>query len=343
MKFSVVIPVHNGERYLQTTLRSALNQARRADEIILVDDASTDQTAAIANSPEWNGGIRYFYNDKSTGFVDAWNRAIAKATGDFVTILHQDDLLHPHCLSHMQDALNRYPHVRHIYTACNYIDEGGNIIGIPPEPHSVDPMLYSGKQYAKSYLNGMITNQHIHRCPGVATNLDLLLNQCSYRKEAGHIADDDFFMRVGAFTDVIGISEPLTSFRVHPCSTTSKLDSLSLRLAEDYLFQTRYYKENRGILDSNDILKLNKQAVKFTNLLLFQAILYKRPELREKAFRIRQQLGMLIPFLVEKSTPGWAKLMWCLANRGPTRDHATNLYVTFLYRFIKIRNRSYGK
>jgi glycosyltransferase involved in cell wall biosynthesis len=341
MRFSIVIPARNGERYLTMAIASALKQTRSADEIVVVDDASTDKTAEILKSFEWRGYIKYYHNEQSTGFVDAWNRAIAKATSDLVTILHQDDLLHPDYLAYIENALERYPHIRHIYSACNYIDENGDVIRTTPEPHSVEPVLYSGKDYAKNYLNGAITSKHIHRCPGVTTSRRLLLNDCTYRKEAGLIADDDFFLRVGKFTDVVGISRPLASFRIHPFSTTNRVDSLSLRLAEDYLFQTRSYRENNGILDSDDILKLNRQAVKFANLLLFQAILYKRPDLKEKAFEIREQLDVLLPFLVEENLPKWAKLMWLLAYRLPTKDRTADLYVKCLYTLIRIRDAVY--
>jgi glycosyltransferase involved in cell wall biosynthesis len=58
MQFSVVIPAHNGELYLRLTIESALNQTRKADEIIVVDDASTDKTAEIAQSLEYRASVR---------------------------------------------------------------------------------------------------------------------------------------------------------------------------------------------------------------------------------------------------------------------------------------------
>src|ERR1700690_1028545 len=127
MTFSIVIPAHNGELFLQSAISSALSQSRKADEIIVVDDASKDGTAGIAHSSEFSGHIKYYFNKQSSGFVDAWNRAISKAWGDFVTILHQDDLLHPEYLEHMENAVRRYPQARHLYAACNYIDGNDHI------------------------------------------------------------------------------------------------------------------------------------------------------------------------------------------------------------------------
>ena len=61
---------------------------------------------------------------------------------------------------------------------------------------------------------------------------------------AGHIADDDFFYRVGMYTDVIGIHLPLASFRIHGESATGVLDDAVLvgRLMDDYIYQCRQWK-----------------------------------------------------------------------------------------------------
>jgi glycosyltransferase involved in cell wall biosynthesis len=322
MRFSIVIPAYNGESYLRLAIRSALGQKRKGDEVIVVDDASTDQTAVIAKSSEWNGSVEYFYNGNSTGFVDAWNRAIARAKGDFVTILHQDDLLHPDYLLHIEKALQLFPGVKHIYTACNYIDGQGNVIGASLKSHSLEPTLYTGKDYAKNYLDGVILNRHIHRCPGVTTSRELLLNQCTYRKEAGHIADDDFFLRVGVFTHVIGIAYPLASYREHVNSQTCSLQSLTLQLAKDYVFQTKYYKQHNTLLDTEDILRMNRITARFINLLLFHSLLYRNEDWLSKSCDLRREFEDLLKIPIRKHLPGWARLMWAISGLDKNNDLA---------------------
>jgi glycosyltransferase involved in cell wall biosynthesis len=335
--FSIVIPACNGERYLKLAIESALNQTRPGDEIVVVDDASTDGTAAICHPYELERHIKYFFNERSTGFVDAWNRAVAKASGDFVTILHQDDLLHPEYIETMEKALITHPQVRHLYTGCNYLDEGGKLIRTTPPPHSRKPILYSGRQYAHNYLTGVIQNSHIHRCPGVMTSRALLISLCTYRKEAGHIADNDFFYRVGAFTDVIGISQPLASFRVHRHSETGKLVSLAQRLARDYVFQARYHKENDTLFDCEDITEINRTVIQFISRLLFQALLYKKQEWMEEAFRLREELEVLLPLFTENNMPFWARIMWKMA-RLKKKNLGATLYAKALHMAVRTRN-----
>jgi glycosyltransferase involved in cell wall biosynthesis len=337
--FSIAIPVHNGEKFLAATLASAFNQKRRPDEILAVDDASTDQSSNILQSPEWGGKVRYIFNQYSTGFVDAWNRVVQFARSDFVTILHQDDLLEPEYLLHVERALLSYPRCQHIYCGYYYIDAAGNRIGESPTPHLLTPVSRSGKEYAHRYLEGVIRNRHIHRCPGVTTGRTLLLGKCSYRKEAGLIADDDFFLRVGQFTDVIGISQPLATFRRHGGSETAKLESLSHRLAQDYLFQTKEYQTRPSFLADSDIALIHDQTVRFINSFFLESILKSNPEWLEKAGQLRQEYERVVGGYFLKSSSAGARLLWSIAQQmGPdSRSFAT--LSSLLRAFMKAKKK----
>lgn len=323
--FSIVIPACNGERFLQCTIDSSLGQTRKADEIIVVDDASSDDTAEIAKS--YGEKIKYYFNDRATGFVDSWNRAISKATGDYITILHQDDLLHPEYIERAEKALLQFPNIGHFFTACHYIDASGLIIKEPPCPHSLTPVLYSGRDYAHHYLMGVISNNHIHRCPGVTTSRKLLLNKCTYRKEAGLIADDDFFYRVGLYTDVVGISSPFASFRSHPESFSAQVD-LTETLAEDYLYQAKQVKSGESMLCDDDKIIVYSLAVKYLNEFLFYKLLNNETKCISKVQTIANELDNLLPGFKKTYLPLWAKPIWSMTKRNNMLG--TYLYVRFL-------------
>jgi len=329
--FSIVIPVYNGERFLRAAITSAIQQTRPADEIIVVDDASKDGSADIANSTEFKRRIKYYFNDTPTGFVDAWNRAVSKATGDFVTILHQDDLLHPEYLARIEQAVRKFTKVKHFYSACNYIDGSGLVIKEPPLPHALEPTLYSGADYAHNYLMGVISNNHIHRCPGVTTSRDLLVNICKYRKEAGLIADDDLFYRIGLYTDVVGISYPLASFRLHPESETAKAD-LTERLAMDYIYQAQQTKGDECIFPETDKQLIYRMSVKYINEFLFYRLLNNDKKAISKALKYATEIEDIIPGIMKLSLPAWAKIMWCFSRNGYLK---TALGYVVLLDFIK--------
>ena len=89
---SCVVPVYNGERYLAETLDSILAQTYQPREVIVVDDGSTDRTAAVAAS--YAPGVRYLWQ-VNAGEAAARNRGISASRGDFIAMLDADDLWHP--------------------------------------------------------------------------------------------------------------------------------------------------------------------------------------------------------------------------------------------------------
>lgn len=98
---SVCIPTYNAEKYIEKTIFSVLEQSYQAFEIIIVDDASSDNTLgkirAIADSR-----IHVYTNQSNLGPTKSWNRLLSLATGDYVKILCHDDILYPESLaSHM--------------------------------------------------------------------------------------------------------------------------------------------------------------------------------------------------------------------------------------------------
>lgn len=240
MTISIVIPTYNGEEYIEQTLQSVLSQTRVADEIIISDDNSTDATLRICEN--YKDKIKIHRNLKGpSGFVNGWNNAISFASGDFISILHQDDLLSPKFLEEIEKAINQHPDVKHFFVPCKYIDSNGdNIRTIPFDDGEIH--RFSGKEYIYRYV---FTPGHIHRCPGVVTHRSIF-EKCSYREEAGHIADDDFFFRVGNYTDIVGIGKPLASYREHASSETGHLSYLQLthRLLNDHIFQLKHRDEN---------------------------------------------------------------------------------------------------
>lgn len=326
MTFSIAIPVHNGEKYLRETLESATCQTRPADEILVVDDASSDGSVDIIRNFQKDHAIRYVFNEQPTGYVDAWNRAIRFSTGDYVTLLHQDDLIDRRYLENVERAFIKFPTAHHLYSGYCYINECGEITQRSPLPHELAPKLIVGSEYAKEYLHGVAVNAHLHRCPGVTTQRSLLLDHCSYRKEAGLIADDDFFIRVGHFTDVIGIEYPLASFRIHGDSATSRLESLSYRLGHDYVFSVRFHQQYREFLDDEGRAIIARLASRFINQLLFDGGRMNNKVWINAALELSVEMNALVPNWKASFLPAWSKILWLLIFRQKHFSRAANLY-----------------
>ena len=337
MTFSIAIPVRNGSDYLAQAIRSALCQTRAADEIIILDDNSQDASATIAKSNEWGGRVKYHCNPTPTGFADAWNRAAAKASCDFVAILHQDDLLDCGYLSNVERGLRAFPGARHAFTACRYIDSAGNLLRNAAEPHNPTGMLLSGRQYARAYLHGVFHNRHLHQCPGVTTSRSLLLHECAYRKEAGHIADDDFFYRVGRFTPVVAITQPMASYREHMTSVTAGVRLLSLTLATDYLFQIRQRGSRSDIFDGSDEVYFERLAVRMLNEALYRGTLEVCSGAAQQVLALARELQALCPGALRRYAPQWAAPMWWALLCG--RFSLLSIYVRFLAEIQLVKSK----
>jgi len=93
------MPVRNGESTLQKTLKSLFSQSRKFDELIAVDDASSDNSILVLQKYlSGKPNFRLFQNEKQSGLAAAYNKGIKKAQGDIVVTLHQDILLEKEAL-----------------------------------------------------------------------------------------------------------------------------------------------------------------------------------------------------------------------------------------------------
>lgn len=99
---SVIIPVHNGAAYLAEAVQSVLAQTLPPTEILLVNNASTDATAEIAQS--FGAPVRYFYLPQPSAAA-ARNHGVAQAQGDWLAFLDADDVWLPAKLAQQWAAL----------------------------------------------------------------------------------------------------------------------------------------------------------------------------------------------------------------------------------------------
>lgn len=96
---SVVMPAHNAEKFLSDSIRSVVAQSFPQWELLVVDDASTDETFAVASEfAKVDGRIRLVRLDKNGGVAHARNVGIELARGQFLAFLDSDDLWLPHKL-----------------------------------------------------------------------------------------------------------------------------------------------------------------------------------------------------------------------------------------------------
>ena len=151
------------------------------------------------------------------------------------------------------------------------------------------------------------------------------------------IADDDFFLRVGKFTDVIGISAPLASFRTHTGSATGRLESISRTLAHDYLFQVQYHQLHTSILSAEDIRSVHNLAIRFINDFFVESFVDNNAAFYEEAVRFRKEFEKVDPGRFTARSSIIARLLWMMSKKilpGSTVSAMLSIWLRILL-FLK--------
>jgi glycosyltransferase involved in cell wall biosynthesis len=132
---SVVIPSYNHGAYLRTSLEALLAQTRPADEIIVIDDASTDDSVAVASSfVDRHPNFRFIRNYRNLGCVPTLNRGLALARGSIVYFGAADDLTEPTLFARGVALLDTFRQAA-LFSARSYvINAKGQGFGVMPTP-----------------------------------------------------------------------------------------------------------------------------------------------------------------------------------------------------------------
>lgn len=109
---SVLVPVFNGERFLETALSTIAAQTFTDIEVIVADDCSQDKSVAIAG--KWQAmdtRFRVSTSANNLGMTANWNRALTESRGKYIVKLDCDDAMRPRCLEELVNEMERWPNV----------------------------------------------------------------------------------------------------------------------------------------------------------------------------------------------------------------------------------------
>jgi len=125
-KVSIVIPVYNGERYLEESINSALNQTYQNIEIIVVDDGSIDNSPKILE--KYSDKLRII-TKKNGGVASAMNAGIREMKGEWFKLLGADDILYPQCVEELMKEVKLLKDKKKsiLYSNYYFIDSDGKI------------------------------------------------------------------------------------------------------------------------------------------------------------------------------------------------------------------------
>jgi glycosyltransferase involved in cell wall biosynthesis len=126
---SVTIPVYNRAHLVGRTIESILNQQFQDFDVVIVDDASKDDSVEVVKRYcARDARLRLEVNPQNLGLTRNWNRCLGLATGPLVQIMQSDDLIDADYLQRVSDVFDQYPDLGFVAATCRYIDADDRVI-----------------------------------------------------------------------------------------------------------------------------------------------------------------------------------------------------------------------
>lgn len=124
MQISVALCTYNGAKYLQDQLNSIAAQTRLPDELVVCDDASSDETIAIIETFAHQAPfpVRLYPTEENLGSTRNFDRAIAHCTGDWIALADQDDYWFPNKLAVFEQVIHQHPEVGLVFSDAQLAD-----------------------------------------------------------------------------------------------------------------------------------------------------------------------------------------------------------------------------
>ena len=207
-QFSVIITCHNQALFIENAVNSALSQSYKAREVIVVDDASSDNSVDILKT--FGNSLRLICATENIGANPARNLGTSIAAGDYLVFLDGDDLLSPWALSTYKTVISATQ--APIVLSRLFFFEGTQ----PPETGETP-----GEITFVEYEN-LIQKDRMHRASASAT----VVKRTTFHQVGGwtetlfHLDDLDIMMKLGVSGRCVQILSPATTcYRVHPGNT----------------------------------------------------------------------------------------------------------------------------
>ncbi|AFY48356.1 glycosyl transferase [Nostoc sp. PCC 7524] len=240
-KITVIMPVFNGEKYIQTAIDSILNQTFTDFELIVIDDCSCDKSLEIIKSYNDNR-IKLLENNTNLGVTKTKNKGIEKSLGEYIAFLDCDDYAYPSRLAEQLEFMESNPDFGMIGSWVEVMDENGVLTGevwkyVEPA-QKIPSILLFHNYFAQS---------------AVFLRKSVLCDEWYRRQRA---EDYDLWVRIARKSKVGNIQKVLIKYRLHPSSRSQKaVHAIETNVVDIVSEQINYL----GITPTSEELALHRQ------------------------------------------------------------------------------------
>jgi glycosyltransferase involved in cell wall biosynthesis len=243
---SVVIPTYNSMNYLPKAIESVLTQTYKNFELIVVNDASTDNTAQYLSTLK-HPKLMIIHHKKNKKLPTTLNTGFKKAKGEYFTWVSADNLCTKNFLSEMVKQLKYFKDAKFIYSDYFLINDKGEFMKDYQSGAAVHDGIFDGGGARYSFRKSIIENG------GVAAFLyhkSCLSNIGEYDKDLVGTEDWDYWIRIAQLNPMMPyIPKPLMQYRIHSESMTFKMKN-TVAERESKMIQKRL-KEHGPIFSLN--------------------------------------------------------------------------------------------
>ncbi len=257
---SVIIPIYNTEKYLESCIESVLHQTHQNLEIILVDDGSTDGSSAICDSFEQKNSRIKVIHKENEGLGYTRNCGLKYATGEYVSFFDSDDILDENTYEYCIQEMKKY-HADACFFGRKTFTESGEYTVNTNVP---EKLIYRGREVAEEFSKNYIgwlqyeqTNPYIKEssCCALYRRDIIEKNNIQFPSERECLSEDAFFnMDICRNADcVIIIPKNFYNYRYNPNSLTTKYDAERFRRILGYYQKLlEYIKKFPNVTDAEE-------------------------------------------------------------------------------------------
>jgi glycosyltransferase involved in cell wall biosynthesis len=225
---SICIPTFNGASWVREAIESALAQDFRDFEVVVCDDASSDDTVAVARQFD-DPRVRVVANRERIGLARNWSRCVQASRGAYVKLLMQDDRLASECVRRMLEVMTESPEVGMVFSAREIeLDDPADPASILfrerfGQPHTRLGQLTrvnDGRTLFATMERDRFRDNLVGEPTSVLVSREALVRLGLFNVKLRQLTDLEMWLRIAYFYDVGFVSAPLATFRVHKRSAS---------------------------------------------------------------------------------------------------------------------------